>query len=74
MRSPHQNALVRANGRPAKEPIRVYAGLHYPGDVVGGAIVGLGAAWVVVRFATGPLTAAWNRLPSGALGRSKRAA
>lgn len=29
---------------------RVFVGLHYPGDIVGGALVGLFSAWIVFRF------------------------
>jgi undecaprenyl-diphosphatase len=34
---------------------RVIVGLHYPGDVLGGAAIGFGAAYVVVRLGRGPL-------------------
>jgi len=33
---------------------RVYAGAHYPGDILGGAVVGVGVAFVLV-FALAPL-------------------
>lgn len=36
---------------------RVYVGLHYPGDVAAGALLGLVAAAVVVRFARRPMLA-----------------
>jgi membrane-associated phospholipid phosphatase len=29
---------------------RIYRGLHYPGDVLGGALLGVGCAWLVCRF------------------------
>ncbi len=35
---------------------RVMIGLHYPGDILGGALIGVGAAWIMHRFAQGPLT------------------
>ena len=28
---------------------RICGGVHYPGDIVGGALVGAGAAWLVVK-------------------------
>lgn len=36
---------------------RVYAGVHYPSDVIGGAAIGAGMAWLLVRlrFAFEPL-------------------
>ena len=34
---------------------RVMVGLHYPGDVVGGLLVGLFSAWIVMRFGRRPL-------------------
>jgi len=36
---------------------RILVGLHYPGDVAAGAVVGLLAAWVVQRVAGRPLMA-----------------
>lgn len=30
---------------------RVMVGLHYPGDVVAGGVIGLAAAWIIHRFA-----------------------
>lgn len=36
---------------------RVFVGLHYPGDVVAGALVGVGVSWVLVHFAARPV--AW---------------
>ena len=29
---------------------RVFVGLHYPGDIAGGAVIGLLSAWIVLRF------------------------
>lgn len=29
---------------------RIYLGVHYPGDVIGGAFLGLILAWIIVRF------------------------
>lgn len=29
---------------------RIYRGVHYPGDVAAGAIIGIASAWVVCRF------------------------
>jgi undecaprenyl-diphosphatase len=34
---------------------RVFVGLHYPGDVLGGALVGIVAALLVVKLARGPV-------------------
>jgi len=51
---------------------RVYVGNHYPGDVVVGALVGLAAAWLVVRVATRPVRAIWQRIPPGATGALRR--
>lgn len=34
---------------------RVFVGLHYPGDIAGGAAVGFAAAWLVNRFARNEL-------------------
>jgi undecaprenyl-diphosphatase len=34
---------------------RVFAGLHYPGDVAAGALIGFGASLVLVRFAAWPV-------------------
>jgi len=36
---------------------RVFVGLHYPGDVVAGALIGVGVSWVLVHFAARPV--AW---------------
>jgi len=29
---------------------RIYAGIHYPSDILGGALVGLGSGWLVVKI------------------------
>lgn len=29
---------------------RVYAGVHYPSDVIGGALIGAGIVWIIVRL------------------------
>jgi undecaprenyl-diphosphatase len=38
---------------------RVYIGVHYPTDVVGGALLGAVSAWAVVRLAQVPRVARW---------------
>jgi len=34
---------------------RVFVGLHYPGDVLAGAVIGVGVGWALMRWG-GPLT------------------
>ncbi len=29
---------------------RIYLGVHYPGDIIGGALLGIALAWIVVRL------------------------
>jgi undecaprenyl-diphosphatase len=41
---------------------RVYVGTHYPGDVVGGALIGIAAAWLLYRLPTRRLLEAVARL------------
>lgn len=35
---------------------RVFVGLHYPGDIAGGAVIGFASAWVVFRVSRGRWT------------------
>jgi undecaprenyl-diphosphatase len=38
---------------------RIYIGVHYPSDVIGGALVGSLVAWGVLRLARAPIVARW---------------
>ena len=45
---------------------RVFDGLHYPGDVLAGAVVGVGVAWALMRWGARPLAAIQTRLDATA--------
>ena len=38
---------------------RVYVGVHYPADVLGGAALGAAAGWATVRVSRTPVVARW---------------
>ncbi len=44
---------------------RVFDGVHYPGDVLAGAVIGLAAAWAVMRWGERPLDALETSLDRG---------
>lgn len=44
---------------------RIYLGVHYPGDILCGAAIGIGAAWAVVRLFPARLFPAYDRVPWG---------
>ena len=48
---------------------RVFVGLHYPGDVLAGALVGALVGWAIMRWGRGPLGViqAWVERGAGAL-------
>ena len=41
---------------------RVAAGVHYPSDILAGAVIGIGCAWLVWKYATPSLRIRLNRL------------
>ncbi len=45
---------------------RVFDGVHYPGDVLAGAVIGIAASWMVVRWGERPLVALETSLDRGA--------
>jgi len=45
---------------------RVFVGLHYPGDVLAGALVGIAVGWALMRWGRGPLDAVQDWLGRGA--------
>lgn len=47
---------------------RVFVGLHYPGDVLAGAAIGLAVGWGVMHWGRRPLTAVQERLDRTAAG------
>lgn len=53
---------------------RVLIGVHYPTDVIGGALLGAASGWAVGRLATVPLLAAWIETVFGILRRLHLAA
>jgi undecaprenyl-diphosphatase len=53
---------------------RVYIGVHYPTDVIGGALLGTVAAWAVIRLAQSPWIARWIEAVFGLLRRLHLAA
>jgi undecaprenyl-diphosphatase len=48
---------------------RVFVGLHYPGDVLAGALIGVGVGWAVMHWGRRPLAAIqqWLDRAAGAL-------
>lgn len=53
---------------------RVYIGVHYPTDVIGGALLGAGGAWVTLRLARTPMIARALDTTFALLGRMHLAA
>jgi len=47
---------------------RVFVGLHYPGDVIAGAVIGVAVGWGLMRWGRRPLTAAQEWLDRTAIG------
>ena len=45
---------------------RVFDGVHYPGDVLAGALIGIAVSWAVVRWGERPLVAVETSLDRGA--------
>lgn len=44
---------------------RIYLGVHYPGDIIGGAIIGLTTAWAVVKLCPEGVLPRYSRVPWG---------
>ena len=44
---------------------RIYLGVHYPGDILGGALIGLAVAWAVVRLTPAGILPRYSRVPWG---------
>jgi undecaprenyl-diphosphatase len=53
---------------------RVYIGVHYPTDLIGGALLGAASAWAIVRLARVPRVARWIDAVFGMLRRLRIAA
>jgi membrane-associated phospholipid phosphatase len=51
---------------------RVFDGLHYPGDVLAGALIGVGIGWALMHWGRRPLAAIqqWLDRVAGSLRRS----